>query len=379
MKIEDFQHKYKDKKVAIAHEYLLKMGGAERLVKNMLEIFPQADVFTLAYDEKIVASDFAGHKIVGSALMKLPGFIRRFRRVFFPFFPRLVERWDFSDYDLVISSSSAYMHGVVTNLKTKHLCYYHSPTRYLWDWHFNYLRELNLFWPISNYVKRLLDKQREWDFLASQRPEKILANSKYIKGRISKFYRRDSDVLYPPIELDRFELNKDKSDYYLYVGSLSPYKNVELAVRYFTTTNKKFIVVGNGKEIDNLQKIAGPNVSFVSNANNDDVTTYMQKAKGFVFPGVEDFGMVMVEALASGTPVFANAEGGAAEIVEHGKTGWLIKNPNLKSFTEEFTKFEDNLENFVQNISVGKTAQFSKQNFLEKLADHSAQLFESTN
>lgn len=377
MDIANFQEKYKGKRVAIAHEYLQKMGGAERVVKTMLELFPRADVYTLAYNQKVIDENFAGTKVVGSLIMKIPGFLRKFYKLLFPIFPRLVERWDFSEYDLIISSSSAYMHGLVTNLGTKHVCYYHSPTRYLWDWHFNYIKELGLIWPFSKIVKRLLDRQREWDFLAAQRPELVLGNSEYIVKRINKFYRRDACVLYPPVSTDRFKPQRDKGDFYLYVGTLSPYKNVELAVKYFSTTNKKFLVVGQGKDLNRLKALAADNISFVTDATNEEVAGFMQNAKGFIFPGEDDFGIVMVEALASGTPVFAFNKGGATEIVDHGKTGRLFSENNLESFSKEFARFEKELDKFQHQDMLEQAQKFTNKNFLEGLADYCDQILKA--
>lgn len=357
-------------KVAIVHELMLKLGGAERVVRSLLKQYPDADVYTLVYDPEFVEREFKGTKFFGSGVQKLPGFLRRRYRYFFPYYRRAVEHWDLSQYDLVISSSSAFAHGVVTNLNTKHVCYYHSPTRYLWDWHFNYLKELGAKKGLKRLILQwLLGKQRVWDFMAAQRPEIVIGNSKFIAERIKKFYRRKAEVVYPPVEVDRFEVATEHQGYYLFVGSLTPYKNVELAIKFFNKIGHPFKVVGSGKDWARLQGMAKENIEIITDATDEDVASYMQGCKALVFPGEEDFGIVMVEAMASGKPVFAYGKGGALEIVKPGETGWLFAENSLSSFEKAFAEFLRNYENFKPKEIRKWAEQFSEQKFLEAMAD----------
>ena len=357
------------KKVAIVHEFLLKMGGAERVVKSMLKAFPDADIYTLVYDEELTHANFRGTKIVGSGLQKWPQFIRNKYRLFFPYFRRAVEYWDFSEYDLVISSSSAFTHGVVTNLNTKHVCYYHSPTRYLWDWHANYLKEMTIGSLPKLVLSYLLSAQRTWDFLAAQRPDLVLANSAHVQKRISKFYRRESAVLYPPVDVQRFKVTETDKGYYLYVGALSPYKNVELAVRFFNKIGHPFKIIGDGKQAPFLKSIAKDNIEFLGNLSDQEVEDYLQNCKALIFPGEEDFGIAPVEAMACGKPVFAYKRGGAAKTVKQGETGWFFKENNLYNFEQEFAEFLRNFDQFKPK-TIRKWAEgFSEEKFLAHLYD----------
>lgn len=357
-------------KVALVHDYLFKLGGAERVLKVLSEMYPEAPIYTLLYDEAQVGNVFPAGRVIPSYLQKLPKFLRERHTYFLGFLPGAIESFDFSGYDLVISSSNSFAHGIVTNTDTKHICYYHSPMRYAWDWYNEYFEELKFSKLKRGLAKFLLHKIRMWDQLASKRPDVRLANSDNVKNRIEKYYKLDSEVIYPPVDIERFDLpkKKDEEDFFLIVSTLTPYKRIDLAVEFFNRIGKKLVIVGSGKAEGDLRARAGLNIEFRGSRSDSEVAELMSRARGFIFPGEEDFGITPVEAMAAGLPVFALRRGGVTETVIDGETGIFFEEPTLESFEEGFAKFLSWEKKFFDpDKARARAREFSREKFEEKI------------
>lgn len=351
-------------KVAIVHDFLLKLGGAERVTKVLSEMYPDAPIYTLLYDENSVGSDFPTERVRPSFLQKLPKPIRSKHTFLLKMFPKAIESFDFAEYDIVISSSNSYAHGIVTNLDTKHICYYHSPMRYIWDWYNEYFEELGFGKYKKGIAKFMLHGIRMWDQLASKRPDVNLANSENVKARIKKYYHKDSEVLYPPVDLDRFKPKRKIDDYFLIVSTLSPYKKIELAVKLFNKLGKRLVIVGDGKQRAYLESIAGQNIELVGRKSDEEIADLMARCRGFIFPGEEDFGITPVEAMASGRPVLAYGKGGVIETVIDKKTGIFFKNPTLESLETGLAKFLSwEKKYFKSKDAIERSKDFSRDKF----------------
>lgn len=318
-------------KVALVHDLLVKPGGAERVLKVLADLYPQAPIYTLLYDEKKMGHVFPKTRVRVSGLHQLPQFVRERRRYLFPWMPRMVESFDLSDFDLVLSSSSAYAHGVVTDLKTKHISYCHSPMRYAWDWTHRYLDEQHVG-PLKRLaIRRLLKKIRVWDYFASDRADLIVANSKTVARRIEKYWRKEAEVLYPPVDVERFTVTKEHQNFFLIVSALTPFKNIELAIHLFNKVRKRLVIIGEGADRARLERLAGPHIDFLGYKPDEVVREYLQNCRAFVFPGEEDFGIAPVEAMACGKPVLAYGRGGVTESVEAGVSGEFFEEPTMES------------------------------------------------
>lgn len=325
-------------KIAFVHDFLLRLGGAERVLKVLMDMYPDAPVYTLLYDEKKVGNVFPKERVRTSSLQKFPRFLPGMHKFLFPFMPSAVEQFDLSGFDVVVSSSGAYSHGIVTNLETKHICYYHSPMRYAWDYTHEYVKEqqLGLFGEL--FVSRALHKVREWDFLAAQRVDMALANSKTVQNRIRKYYRQESQIIHPPVDTERFEAHPKNEGYFLIVSQLSHYKRIDLAVELFNMLGKRLVVIGTGPEERKLKRMAAGNVDFLGFKSDEVVKEYMENCRAFIFPGEDDFGIAPVEAMACGKPVLGLRRGGLTETMVEGVTGEFFEEQTLESMEAGLTQ-----------------------------------------
>lgn len=350
-------------KVAIVTDFLLKLGGAERVTKAILDMYPAADIFTLLYDEKVCGKVFPREKVKESSLAKLPEFLRKRYKYFFPLLPNAVEKFDLTGYDLVISSSSAYAHGVITDLDTTHIVYCHSPMRYAWDYAHKYLDEQNL-----NFINRgvggyFMKKIREWDFLASKRPDFYIANSTHVARRVQKYYRREATVIYPPVEITRFKTQKYHEDFFLIVSTLTPYKKIDHAIRLFNKVNKKLVIIGDGPARGALETLAGENIDFLGFRSDKEVAEYLENCQALIFPGEEDFGITPIEAMACGKPVLAYRKGGLLESVVEGETGEFFDEHTVPSMEDALGRLLLNYK-FYDHKKIRKHAEkFSEDRF----------------
>ena len=362
--------KKSEPKIAIVHDFLLKLGGAERVTKVLSEMYPDAPIYTLLYDEGSVGNDFPAERVRPSFLQKLPKPVRSKHTALLKLFPKAIESFDLSEFDIVISSSNSYAHGVVTNLDTTHICYYHSPMRYIWDWYNEYFEELGFGKFKKGLAKWMLHGIRMWDQLAAKRPDVNLANSENVRRRIKKYYHKDSQVLYPPVDVSRFKPAKKAQDYFLIVSTITPYKRIDLAVKFFNKIGKKLIIVGDGKQREYLQSIAADNIELVGRKSDEEIAELMAGCRGFIFPGEEDFGITPVEAMAAGRPVLAYGKGGVIETVIDKKTGVFFKNPTLESFETGFAKFLSWEKKFFKPAdAVKRSKEFSRKKFEKEISN----------
>jgi len=358
-------------KIAIAHDYITKIGGAERVLSTLHDIYPDAPIYTLIYDKQGTKGEFekAGYNIKTSKLQKLPGFLRRRPRLLLAKFPQAVEEFDLTKYDVVISSSNSFAHGVVTRPQTLHLTYCYSPMRYGWDWAQEYLKENNVgFGPVGIYIRKLISDLRIWDFLASRRTDVWIAISKTVARRIKKYYKKDSIVIYPPVEIDNYLDNKNKSkNYYLVVSRLTQYKKIDLAIKVFNDLKMPLYIIGEGADRKRLEKLANKNIKFLSWKSDKEKIRYFQKCRAFLFPGEDDFGITPIEAMAAGRPVVAYNAGGATETVIAGKTGEFFDNyddPN--SLKNAVLKLDKNYSIYKPSVCKNQAKQFSAEIFNRK-------------
>jgi glycosyltransferase involved in cell wall biosynthesis len=299
--------------IALVHYWLLGSRGGERVLEAICRLFPRADIFTLFYDPERVPPLIRSRNVRASFLNPL----RRFHRSLLPLMPIALESFDLRDYDLVISSESGPAKGVITSSTACHICYCHTPMRYLWEMYPAYRNDFGrsaagrvLMAPFANYL-------RTWDVTTSFRVDAFVANSHNVRRRIWKTYRRKSRVAYPPVQVESFYW-KAPQDYFLMVSEMVPYKRLDYAIRLFAQTGRKLKVVGDGPEYRSLKRLAGPNVEFCGRVSDCELRDLYAGSQAFLMPGEEDFGITMVEAMASGKPVIALARGGALEIVTDG-------------------------------------------------------------
>lgn len=357
---------HKQKKIALVHDFLVSYGGAERVLEELADMYPDAPIYTLLYDAERMGEHFRGRDIRTSWLGKLPSFIRKRYRLFLPFFPAAVESLDLREFDLVISSSGAWSKGIITRLNTTHVAYLHSPMRYAWDYHESYLQELGVRGRRSILTRMLMSYLRIWDKQAAERPDVLLANSQFTAARIRKYYRREAQVMYPGVTLGQSVTSTGtatKREYFLVVSRLTRSKRIEAVVEAFNKLSLPLVIVGTGPEEKRLRKMAGSHIRFAGFVTDHELVGWYQGARAVVFPSEEDFGMVAVEALSLGTPVIGLEYGGLQEIVTPGHTGefFLTASPEIiAEGVHRFLKKEGTYDETGMRESVKK---FSKENF----------------
>lgn len=361
-------------KVALVHELLTTQGGAENVLEIFADMFPDAPIYTLLYDERKMGTRFPPERVwtfrSGPIVDLLPPSLKYNHHLWLRRFPVHIEACDFFDYDLVISSSSAFAHGIITNGKPKHLCYVHSPARYLWDRTHDVLKNYTTG-PLSPLKKwwfgRTAHRLRTWDAEVAHRPDALVAASNEVQKRIMKYWRRESTVIHPPIA-DRWLTSShaprhmDKSDYLLVVSTLSRYKRIDLAIQASQHTGMHLKIVGEGPDKARLKSMAGENVEFCGYRHGNELGDLFSGAKAVLFPGLEDFGIVPLEAMACGTPVIAYRGGGALETVTEGVTGEFFDEPSAESLAQAIEKIEQN--SYSKERCRDVASHFSKDAFI---------------
>ncbi len=331
-------------KIAIVHDHLAQDGGAERVVIALKEIFPQAPIFTLIYDKNNTSKYFADKKVNTSFLQNSPLGVSKYQW-WLPFMPMAIESLDLMDYDLVISSSSSFAKGVITKPGSVHVCYCYTPTRYLWTNTHSYLQELKVNPVVKKFISFALNRLRTWDRLAAERVDYFVATSSNVSQRIKKYYHRDSEVVYPPVDVHKYKISSNPKKYYLAGGRLVPYKRIDLAVKAFSRLGIPLKVFGVGPEMRHLQKMAKSNVEFVGRIGEDEKIRLFEDCIAYLNPQEEDFGITAVEAMACGRPVIAYKAGGALETVIDGFTGEFFEEQIWEDIADKIIRFKQNKYN----------------------------------
>ncbi len=364
-------------KVAVVHEWFDTYAGSERVVEQILHCFPQADVFAVVdFLPQNQRGFLNGRKVTTTFIQNLP-FARRRFRAYLGLMPFAIEQFDLSPYELIISSSHAVAKGIITGPDQTHVSYVHSPMRYAWDLQHQYLRQASLHRGLrSIYARWLLSRLRQWDVRTAPGVDVFIANSSYIARRIRKAYFRDATVIHPPVDTDSFALSDRKSDYYLVISRLAPYKRIDLiAAAFAAMPHRRLIIVGGGPELKRVRQAArnAPNISLHRPVGPDDLVRLMQAARGFVVAAEEDFGITMVEAQACGTPVIAFGRGGALDIVATGgraaPTGVLFHEQSVGAIVDAVTRFEQSAAAISPQACRANAMRFSVDAFRSRFSD----------
>ncbi|MEA2120105.1 glycosyltransferase family 4 protein [Halovibrio sp. HP20-50] len=329
-------------KVAIVHDWLTTWAGAEKALAELLVCYPQAEIFTTVNflpNEKIPC--LVGRTIHTSFIQKLPGARKHYRR-YLPLMPLAVEQFDLKGFDLVISSSHAVAKGVISDPGAVHVCYCYSPMRYAWDMQHQYLRQSgNAQGPISWLMRWQLHRLRQWDYISAQRVDHFVAISHFIKQRIETFYRRKADVIYPPVEVDKFRYDRPREDFYLTASRMVPYKRIDLVIEAFNKMPaKQLVVIGDGPDYSKLKSLAGPNVTLMGYQSDQVLIDHLERAQAFLFMAEEDFGILPVEAQAAGAPVIGYGVGGLAETTLDNITALWVEEQTSDSLINKVQQFE---------------------------------------
>lgn len=367
-------------KIALVHELLTMRGGAERVLKILADMYPEAPIYTLLYNEKKLGDWFPKHRVhtpsIPTPYSLLPTPYKYNHHLYLRKFPSMVESWDFSDYDVVLSTSSAFVHNIITNGKPKHLSYINAPARYLWDRTFDVQERAGkgLLGPLKKkYLQRRFHKLREWDSENAGRADKLLAASEDVQRRVELYWRRDSDVVYPPI--DDFWLQnafgnveRETPNYFLIVSTLVQYKQIDIAINACNDLNLHLKIVGEGPDRARLECIAGPTIEFYGYRSNDELGDLYADAKALLFPGIEDFGLAPLEAMACGTPVISYRAGGPLETIFEGKTGVFFDEQTPECLADTLQSFDKNT--FDPQVCKDRAAEFSRERFEDQIRKH---------
>ena len=365
-------------KKALIHDWFSTYAGAEKCVESFTNIWDDFEIYSLIDFLKGTDRDtiLKGKHAHTSFIQKLP-FAKDKYRNYLPLFPLAIEQFDLSGYDVVLSSSHAVAKGVLTHSNQLHIAYVHTPIRYAWDLYHQYLRESGLDGGLKGMLaKYFLHKIRLWDASTANRVDHYVANSHYIARRIKKTYGKPSDVIYPPVDVDKFTLCEAKEEFYLTASRMVPYKKIDLIVEAFSQTDKKLLVIGDGPDMAKIKSKAGKNVELLGFASDETMADLMGRAKAFVFAAEEDFGITPVEAQACGTPVICFGRGGARETVLDGESGLYFMEQNTKELLAAVAKFEQNYDKFEPTKIRENSLKFSRARFEAEIKSYVEKKYE---
>ncbi len=354
-------------KIALVHDWLTGMRGGEKCLEVLCELFPDAPIYTLLHNKGTMSPQIESKKIFTSFIDNLPGKQKQYR-TYLPLFPFAIAQFDLTEYDLVISTS----HAVAKNIRVRkdaiHICYCFTPMRYIWDMYEQYFGKGKAGIGIRTAMMVVAPMLRWWDVKTSSRVTYFIAISEEVRGRIKKHYNRSSDMIYPPVDTEQFQLSTTEEDFYLIVSALVPYKRVDLAVQAFTANGKKLVIAGTGPESGKLKSIAGSNITFLGWQSDKELAQLYAKCTALIFPGEEDFGIVPLEAQASGKPIVAFSKGGALETIIDTKTGIFFAEQTVESLQQAFERLS--LIKF-NSIDIRQHALgFSRTIFKQKMKDY---------
>ncbi len=354
-------------RVAIVHYWLVGMRGGEKVIEALCEMYPQADIFTHVYVPQMVSERIRQHRIVPTFINSLPRASRMYK-TYLPLMPLALERVDLRGYDLIISSESGPAKGIIPPSEAVHVCYCHTPMRYIWNMYHEYRDGAG---PITRLLMPSLSHYlRMWDVTSAARVDSFVANSATVSRRIRRYYGADSTVIHPPVDTGAFATVPDAElgDYYLMAGELVSYKRPDLAVRAFNEMKLKLVVIGGGEMLDDIRRLAGPTVTVMGSQPFDVLKHHYARCRALIFPGEEDFGMVPVEAMASGRPVIAFGKGGATETVVEGVSGTFFAEQSVEAITSAVKRLADSRIDPIRIVEHAR--QFGREQFLRKMQKH---------
>lgn len=356
--------------IAFVRDWLTVYAGADRVMEAVLERHPQAPVYALVYqEENFRGKRLARHPVHVSFIDRLPGG-RSHHRLYFPLMPLAIEQFDLGAHETVVSLSHSVAHGVLTRADQLHICYFYTPPRYAWDLYSQYQRDNWFGRGLQRFPARLLLHYfRLWDFASARRPDVVVAASRYVAERVWKHYRREADVIYPPVDVERFEATRPREDFFVTVGRLVPYKKIDLIVEAFTRLNRPLRVIGDGPERARLQRLAGPTIQLLGFQRDAVVKDLLERCNAFVFAADEDFGIAPVEALAAGAPVIAYSRGGTSETVIPAETGVLFSEQNVESLMEAVRALDTRREQFRPEPIRQSALRFGRERFQREFED----------
>ncbi len=355
-------------RVAIVHYWLVGMRGGERVLEELVRLYPEAELFTHVADVDKLSPLLAGQKITETFISSLPLAKKHYEK-YLGFMPRALEELDLSGFDLVISSESGPAKGVIVPPGTPHICYVHTPMRYIWDHYPAYSRLLG--WAGQKYFSRLAHKLRIWDVTTAARVDHFVANSNFVAQRIERYYRRAAEVIHPPVDLTLFESAGEpleRRSSYVFVSQLVPYKRADLVIEAFRERNEPLLVVGDGSQRERLERTLPPNVKLLGKVSAEQLRELYQNARALIFPAEEDFGIVPVEAMACGTPVIAYGRGGALDSVVEGKTGLFFDEQTSSAIRATVDLYEKQISQFDPNMIREHAQAFGAERFRREFA-----------
>jgi glycosyltransferase involved in cell wall biosynthesis len=356
-------------KVAIVHEWFVTHAGSEKVVEQMLRIYPDADLFSLVEFLPAHQRDFIQQKPVTTSFIQTLPLAKRHFRQYLPLMPLAVEQFDLAGYDLIISSNHAVAKGVLTRPDQLHISYVHTPIRYAWEFQAQYLQQAGLTRGLKGMLARLtLHYLRLWDVASANRVDTFVTNSRYVARRVQATYRRSAQVIYPPVAVQRFCPHQPRESFYLAIARFVPYKRVDLIVAAFAQLGYPLVVIGDGSERDRIQSLATANITFLGYQPDAVVANYLQRCRAFIFAAEEDFGITAVEAQAAGAPVIAYGKGGVAETVLSGQTGLFFAEQTVESLIHAVKEFETGCHEWNPMHSRQNAERFSELNFRQQFA-----------
>lgn len=360
-------------KLALVHDWLNQLGGAEDVLESLVSLYPEAPLYTSLYARDKMPVHWQDWDIRTSFIDRLP-FAHRRQQLYFPLYPTAFEQFDFRGYDVLLSNKSGFCHGVISGPETMHVCYCLTPTRYVWRYH-QYAEQENLGRLTRTGLVPFLTYLRQWDRLAADRVDHFIAISDEVRRRIAKVYRREATIIYPPVDTERFEPGTQTEEYYLFVGRLVPYRRLDVLVEAFNQLDRPLYIAGSGRDRERLEALAGPNVRFLGFVDDEELPDLLARCRAFMWPGEEDFGISPLQAMAAGRPVIAYAAGGALETIVPGKTGAFFAEQSVAAIIDAVESFDPES---VSSAVIRKHAeQFDTKVFKQRIKDFVAQKYDA--
>jgi glycosyltransferase involved in cell wall biosynthesis len=354
-------------KVAIVHYWLINMRGGEKMLEALLELFPAADVYTHVYNPRVLSPRIRAHRVYTSSINRLP-FAKKLYRLYMPLMPGALYEFDLRSYDLVISSEAGPAKGIIPSPDAYHLCYCHSPMRYFWDMYHDYLNTSNGI--VRFFMKRMGPSLRLWDISSSFLVDRFITNSHYVAKRIRRYYHREAEVVFGPVVIERFlGVERKPADFYLFFGQMVGYKRADIAIEACVKSGRKLVVVGGGAKKRDIRRYTRTDlVVFAGRVSDDEIAGYFSRARALLFPGIEDFGLIPVEANAAGCPVIAYRKGGVLDSVKENSTGIFFDEQTPESLIRAMEKFESMEERFSgREVFTEQVRRFSKEAFIARI------------